>query len=791
MFEVSATVVSRLLQGSYTSTRRVINKGISMSQGKPVTDELKAYALRYHATEPPGKLAITPTKPMATQQDLALAYSPGVAYACLEIADDEATARQYTAKGNLVAVISNGTAVLGLGNIGAQASKPVMEGKAVLFKKFSGIDVFDLEVNETDPQKFVEIVAALEPTFGGVNLEDISAPACFEIEAALKERMNIPVFHDDQHGTAIVAATAVNSWLQVVGKDIGDVRLVCSGAGAAAIACLTLLQNMGLKPENTFVFDRSGLIHEQRNNLTGHKQKFAAAGGDRSMTEAAAGADIFLGVSGPGALSQETLKGMAERPLILALANPEPEITPEAARAVRGDAIIATGRSDYPNQVNNVLCFPFIFRGALDCGATTINEEMKVACVKALSALAMAEPTEVVARAYASENLQFGPDYLIPKPLDPRLISYIAPAVAQAAMDSGVASRPIEDMDDYRRSLLRFMFQSGRVMEPFFERAVRESVRIAYAEGEDTRVLRAVQQVLENHLAAPILIGRPEVIRKRVTDLGLRFNPDEDVEIVNPENDPRFRDYWTQYHGIMGRRGVRPAMAQATVRGDNTVIAALMCARGEADGVLCGTNGSFDDHLRHVEDIVGKADGVHDMSAISVLILPRGPLFICDTHISQNPSAEEIAEMAILGAEEVRHFGLEPRVALVSRSQFGSHNYDDANKMRSALALLKEQAPGLAVDGEMQADAAMSQAVRESAVGDGRFEGAANLLVMPNVDAAHIAANLLTELGGGVTVGPLLIGAAKPVNILSGNVSARGIVNMTAVTAVQVQEASE
>lgn len=756
-----------------------------------MSDDLKELALRYHSTEPPGKLAITPTKPMATQQDLALAYSPGVAYACLEIAEDPATARLYTAKANLVGVISNGTAVLGLGNIGALASKPVMEGKAVLFKKFSGIDVFDLEVNETDPAKMVEIVASLEPTFGGINLEDISAPACFEIERALKARMNIPVFHDDQHGTAIVAATAVNSWLQVVERDLSDVRLVCSGAGAAAIACLSLLQNMGLKPENTFVFDRAGLIHAGRNDLAEHKARFASQGPALTMEEAAKGAGIFLGVSGPGALSGESLAGMAARPLVLALANPEPEITPEKAAEVRDDVIIATGRSDYPNQVNNVLCFPFIFRGALDCGATTINEEMKVACVKALSSLAMAEPSEVVARAYADERLQFGADYLIPKPLDPRLISYIAPAVAQAAMDSGVATRPIEDMAAYERSLARFMFQSGRVMEPFFERAAGTLVKIAYAEGEDPRVLRAVQQVIDNHLAAPILIGRPDVLRMRIKELGLRFDLDTDVEVCNPESDPRFRDYWTLYHELMGRRGVSPEVAQAIVRGQNSVIAALMCRRGEVDGMLCGTTGRFDDHLAHVENIIGRAEGVHELSTMTGLILPSGPLFICDSHISENPTAQELAEMTLLAAAEVKHFGLEPKVALVSRSHYGTHEYEGATKMREALALIRERAPDLMIDGEMQADAAVSPAIRERAVHDSALSGQANLLIMPSVDAAHISATLLKQLGGGVDVGPLLIGAARPVNILTGSVSARGIVNMTAVTAVQVLEARD
>ena len=753
-----------------------------------MTDALKENALRYHAMDPPGKLAIAATKPMATQDDLALAYSPGVAYACTAIAEDPATARAYTARGNLVAVISNGTAVLGLGNIGPLASKPVMEGKAVLFKKFSGIDVFDLEIDATEVDHIVEVVAALEPTFGGINLEDISAPTCFEVERRLRERMSIPVFHDDQHGTAIVAGTAVNSWLKVVGKKLQDVKLVCSGAGAAAIACLDLLVSMGLPKEQVLVFDRSGLIRDARNNLPEHKARFASSAPDMSIGEAMVDADIFLGLSGPGALTADDLLKMRERPLILALANPTPEITPEVARSVREDAIIATGRSDYPNQVNNVLCFPFIFRGALDCGATTINEEMKVACVEALSALAMAEPSEVVARAYANESLQFGPDYLIPKPFDPRLMSYVATAVARAAMESGVAARPIEDLEAYSRSLSRFVFQSGRVMEPIMERARQSETRLVYAEGEDVRVLRAVQQVVDGHLASPILVGRPEVIRKRVVDLGLRLDLDRDVEIVNPERDPRFREYWTLYHELMARNGVTPVNAQNAVRGGNAIIAALMLRRGEADGMLCGCAGSFSSHVKVVNDVIGCAEGIHELSTLTAMIMPSGTFFICDSHISVDPSAKELAEMAVLASAEVKRFGIEPRIALVSRSNFGSHDYPEANKMREALALIREAAPELRVDGEMDADAAISGDHRAKAVGDADFEGSANLLVMPSVDAAHISANLLKTLGGGTPVGPLLIGAAKPLNIMTESISTRGIVNLTAITAVQVEE---
>jgi len=753
-----------------------------------MSDSLKDHALRYHALEPPGKLAITATKPMATQEDLALAYSPGVAYACTEIADDPTNARLYTARGNLVAVVSNGTAVLGLGNIGALASKPVMEGKAVLFKKFSGIDVFDLEVDATDPDHLVEVVAALEPTFGGINLEDISAPTCFEVERKLRERMNIPVFHDDQHGTAIVAGTAVNSWLKVVDKEISSVKLVCSGAGAAAIACLDLLVSMGLPREQIMVFDRSGLIREARGNLPEHKARFASSTPEMSIGEAMVDADIFLGLSGPGALTQDDLLKMTARPLILALANPTPEITPEEARAVRDDAIIATGRSDYPNQVNNVLCFPFIFRGALDCGATTINEEMKVACVEALSALAMAEPSEVVARAYANESLQFGPDYLIPKPFDPRLMSYVATAVAKAAMDSGVASRPIEDLDAYERQLSRFVFQSGRVMEPIFERARQETARIVYADGEDPRVLRAAQQVLDGGMAEPILIGRPEVLRSRIADLGLRLDIDNGIEVVNPGSDARYKDYWTEYHELMERKGVSVRHAQTIVRSHNSVIASLMLRRGEADGMLCGCNGSFEEELGIVRDVIGCAEGVNELSTLTALILSGGTYFICDSHVSENPSPEDIAEMAILAAAEVKHFGLEPKVALMSRSNFGSHNYPDAQKMRAALPLIKALDPDLEVDGEMHADTALSEVMRNRLVSESALSGEANLLLMPSIDAAHISANLLKMLGGGVSVGPILVGASKPLHILTESVTTRGLVNMTALTAVQVHE---
>ena len=755
-----------------------------------MADENKKSALQYHAAEPAGKLSIMPTKPMSSQHDLALAYSPGVAYPCLEIAEDAARAHQYTAKGNLVAVVSNGSAVLGLGNIGALASKPVMEGKAVLFKKFSGIDVFDLEVDASDPEKFVDVVAALEPTFGGINLEDIAAPNCFLIEQALQERMQIPVFHDDQHGTAIVAATALKSWAQLVGRELPSLRMICSGAGAAAIACLKLMVNLGVPRENMFVFDRSGLIHRERAQLPAHKAEFAQSGEPLTMEQAAGGAHVFLGLSGPGALSAQALRNMAARPLVLALANPTPEIMPEEAQSIRDDVIIATGRSDYPNQVNNVLCFPFIFRGALDCGATKINEAMKVACVDALSKLARAEPSEIVAKAYGSERLQFGPEYLIPKPLDPRLMASLAPAVAKAAMDSGVATRPIEDLASYRRSLDRFVYRSGRIMEPVLERARNTKTRIVFAEAEEPRVLRAVQQVLAGCLAVPILIGRPEVVRLRIEQLGLSLVAERDFELVNPESDPRFREYWSLYHEIAGRRGVPPAVAQTTVRGNNTVIGALMCRRGDAEGMICGTTGRFDEHLQVLEMVIGKSDHVTELATLTSVILPSGALFVCDPYISHS-SPEAFAEMTLLAAREVRRFGVEPKVAFVSRSQFGSHEYEDATKLRRALAILKQSAPDLVVDGEMQVDSALSEETRRRFVLDSPLRGAANLLVMPSMDAANIAVNLLKELGNGVAVGPMMIGLQQPVNIVSESVSARGIVNMTAVTAVQIREQQE
>lgn len=753
-----------------------------------MSEEFDAAAIRYHQFPQPGKLAIVATKPMATQRDLSLAYSPGVAVACNAIAADPMEAGNLTARQNLVAVISNGTAVLGLGNIGPLASKPVMEGKAVLFKKFSGIDVFDIEIDESDPKMFVEVVARLEPTFGGINLEDIKAPECFEIEQALRERMNIPVFHDDQHGTAITTAAAVLNGLRVVGKDIAQVKLVCSGAGAAAIACLNLLVSMGMNRDNIMILDRKGVVHKGRvHEVDRWKAAYAVDTAARTPDDAIEGADIFLGLSGPGTLKPEMVKRMAENPLILALANPTPEIMPELAKEVRPDAIIATGRSDYPNQVNNVLCFPFIFRGALDVGATTINEEMKLAAVKAIADLTLAEPSELVSKVYGEQSLSFGPEYLIPKPFDPRLITEVAPAVAKAAMDSGVATRPIKDMDSYVDRLSQFVFKSGLLMRPVFENARKDPRRLVFAEGEERRVLQAAQQIVDEGIAYPILVGRPEVIGMRIEELGLRLQPGGNFELVNILQDERFPEYWRLYRQLLGRKGVSPLEAQATVRSDPTVVAALMVKRGEADALLCGTVGRFRRHLGHVRDIIGQREGVRDLSSVTALVLPSGTFFICDTHVTPDPSAEELAEMTLLAAAEVRAFGLTPKVALVSRSNFGTHDQPSAVKMRQALEILREQAPDLEVEGEMHADVALSEEMRQAVFPDSRLEGQANLLVMPSSDAAHIAYNLLKSLGGGVTIGPILIGTDRPAHVLTQSVTVRGLVNMSAISGVQAQ----
>ncbi|MFQ5775983.1 MAG: NADP-dependent malic enzyme [Kiloniellaceae bacterium] len=754
-----------------------------------MAQDLREAALAYHRLPKPGKLEISPTKPLANQRDLALAYSPGVAAACDAIVADAGESSTLTARANLVAVVTNGTAVLGLGAIGPLAAKPVMEGKAVLFKKFAGIDVFDIEIAERDPDRLVEIVAALEPTFGAINLEDIKAPECFEIERRLRERMNIPVFHDDQHGTAIIVAAAVYNGLRLVGKDPGEVKLVTSGAGAAALACLDLLLALGLKRENICVTDIAGVVYEGRaEEMDRWKARYARKTGARALAEVIEGADIFLGLSAPGVLEPAMVGRMADKPLILALANPVPEIMPEEALAVRPDAVIATGRSDYPNQVNNVLCFPFIFRGALDVGATTINEEMKLACVKALADLALAEPSEVVAKAYGDEARGFGPQYLIPRPFDPRLILELAPAVAKAAMDSGIAARPIADFDAYRQTLTQFVFRSGLVMKPIFERARRDPKRIVYAEGEDERVLRAIQVVLDEGLAVPIVVGRPEVIETRVERLGLRLKPGRDLEVVNPQSDPRYNRYWQAYHRLMERKGVSPDRARTVVRTNSTVIAALALHLGDADTMICGVEGRYSRHLEYVRNVIGLADDARDYSALSMLILPSGTYFLADTFVSVDPSAEEIAATTIRAADHMRRFGIEPKVALLSHSNFGSADTPSARKMREALRILHARCPGLEAEGEMHADAALMEDVRQRLFPNSRLTGPANLLIMPNLDAANISFNLVMALGEGLAVGPILIGTAAPAHILTPSVTARGVVNMSAIAVVDAQD---
>jgi malate dehydrogenase (oxaloacetate-decarboxylating)(NADP+) len=750
-----------------------------------MTDNLREAALEYHRQPTHGKISVVPTKAMVTQRDLSLAYSPGVAEACNEIVRDPREAHTLTARGNLVAVVTNGTAVLGLGNIGPLAGKPVMEGKACLFKKFAGIDVFDLELAETDPDRLVEIIAALEPTFGGINLEDIKAPECFTVERKLRQRMKIPVFHDDQHGTAIVAAAAVLNGLRWVGKDIGRARLVCSGAGAAAIACLDLLVSLGLARENILVADSRGVLHDGRAGLDEGKARYARATTARTLAEALPGADIFIGLSGPGLLTAEMLLTMAPQPIILAMANPTPEIMPEAAKAARPDAIIGTGRSDYPNQVNNVLCFPFIFRGALDVGATAIDEAMKLAAVRALADLTHAEIPDEVASAYGAEGLRFGPDYLIPKPFDPRLIERIAPAVAKAAMDSGVATRPIADLEAYRARLTRFVYQSGSTMEPVFAAAKKAPRRLIYAEGEEERVLRAVQVVIDEGLARPILIGRPEVIETRIDRYGLRFKLGRDAECVNVLDDPRYRDTWSEYHQLAKRKGVTRALAQTEVRTRTTLIGAMLVRAGDADAMLCGTVGTYADHLRYVRTVIGLRPGVQTFAAMQLLILPNRHLFICDTHVNADPTAAQIAEMTLLAAEAARRFGIAPCAALVSHSNFGSSDLPAAVKMREALELIRMREPDFPVDGEMQADAALSQSVLAAILPDSTLTAEANLLVMPNVDAANITYNALrVTAGGGITIGAILLGAARPVHILTPAATVRRIVNMSAVAVV-------
>ncbi|MFN8720988.1 MAG: NADP-dependent malic enzyme [Rhodospirillales bacterium] len=755
-----------------------------------MTDTLKDAALEYHRSPTPGKIAVMPTKPLANQRDLALAYSPGVAFACEAIVEDPGQASTLTARGNLVAVITNGTAVLGLGAIGPLAAKPVMEGKGVLFKKFAGIDVFDIEIDETDPARLVEVIAALEPTFGGINLEDIKAPECFEVEEKLRARMKIPVFHDDQHGTAIIVAAAILNGLRVVGKSMADVKLVTSGAGAAAIACLDLLVELGVRRQNIWVTDLAGVVYEGRNELMDpRKERYAQPTSARTLAEVITGADIFLGLSAPRVLTAEHCRAMAARPLILALANPTPEIMPEEAKAARPDAVIATGRSDYPNQVNNVLCFPFIFRGALDVGATVINEAMKVAAVKAIADLAMAEQSDVVATAYGDQSLRFGAEFIIPKPFDPRLILSIAPAVAQAAMDSGVATRPIADMDAYRQQLTQYVYRSGLVMRPVFIRAKEDPKRVAYAEGEEERVLRAVQTVLDDGLAKPILIGRRDVVARRIERLGLRFRIGEEVDLVDPQSDPRYNDYWTLYHGLMGRKGVSPDQARTTVRTNTTVIGALMVRRGEADALICGTVGRYNWHLANIEGVIGTSPGITHPAALSALVTERGTIFVCDTYVNADPSVEEIADMTMMAAAAVRRLGLTPKVALLSHSNFGTHDTASALKMRAALAAITRRDPDLEIDGEMHADSAISPEIRARLLPESRLTGTANLLIMPNLDAANIAFNLVKVLGDGQRIGPMLLGTALPAHILTPSVTARGIFNMTAIAVVDAQTA--
>jgi malate dehydrogenase (oxaloacetate-decarboxylating)(NADP+) len=748
-----------------------------------------AAALDYHRAPTRGKISVVPTKGLTNQRDLALAYSPGVAAACDAIVADPAMAREMTSRGNLVAVITNGTAVLGLGNIGPLASKPVMEGKGCLFKKFANIDVFDIELAENDPDKLIEIIASLEPTLGGVNLEDIKAPECFYIEQKLRERMKIPVFHDDQHGTAIISAAGLINGLKLIEKDISKVKLVCSGAGAAAIACLDLMCSLGLKRENIFVCDSKGVIYQGREaNMEPNKARYAQVTDARTLADAIVGADVFLGLSTAGVLKPEMVQQMADQPLIFALANPNPEILPEDAKRVRPDCIIATGRSDYPNQVNNVLCFPFIFRGALDVGATTINEEMKLACVKAIAELAQAEQNDIVASAYGGVDLSFGPEYIIPKPFDPRLIVKIAPAVAKAAMDSGVATTPIEDFDAYIASLNNFVYQSGIIMKPVFQAAKEvpmEHKRVIFSEGEDERVLHAVRVVVDEGLARPILIGRPSVVEMRIKKIGLNLVPERDFDLVNPESDPRYRDLWNEYYRLMSRDGVTPDIAKARMRRDTTLIGCMLLRNGYADAMVCGTVGIYEHHLKQVQDVIGLAKDAKLFAAMTILMLPKRTLAITDPYVNELPNPEEIAEIARMAASELSRFGIEPKVALLSHSNFGSSSSASARRMRAARDILRVTAPDLECDGEMHGDSALSAEIRERVHPDSTLTGEANLLVMPNIDAANIAFNLMKIANGdGVSVGPVLLGSAMPVHILTPSATVRRLVNITALAVV-------
>ncbi len=752
-------------------------------------DDLKHAALEYHRLPVPGKIEISSTKPLATQRDLGLAYTPGVAAVCEAIVENPAEARNLTARGNLVAVITNGTAVLGLGAIGPLAAKPVMEGKAVLFKKFAGIDVFDIEINERDPDKLVDIIASLEPTFGGINLEDIKAPECFYVEKKLRERMKIPVFHDDQHGTAIIVGAAIVNGLKVVGKDISEVKLVASGAGAAALACLDMLVALGMKMSHIWVTDIAGVVYRGRKEeMDPNKDRYAKDTPARTLGEVIDDADVFLGLSAGGVLKEDMVKRMGKRPLIFALANPNPEILPEQIRAVRDDAVIGTGRSDYPNQINNVLCFPFIFRGALDVGATTINEAMKLAAVNAIAELAQAEQSDIVAMAYGETSSGFGPDYLIPKPFDPRLIAKVAPAVARAAMESGVATSPITDWPAYLQRLDQFVYHSGLIMKPLFFKAKQAPKRVVYAEGEEERILRAVQFVVDEKLARPILVGRPLILEKRIEKFGLRLKAGVDFDVVNPEYDERYRDYWQEYYKLTARRGVSETYAKIEMRRRLTLIGAMMMHKGDADAMLCGTFGTHGLHLQYIDQVIGRRKGVKDYYAMNALMLPKQTVFICDTYVNPDPTPEQIAEMTLLAAEEVRRFGLVPKAALLSHSSFGTSDAPSAAKMRYALALIKQLAPDLEIDGEMHGDAALSEEVRKTVFPHSTLTGDANLLIMPTLDAANISFNLLkSAAGSGITIGPILLGSAMPVHIVTPTATVRRIINMTALAVVDAQ----
>ncbi len=746
-------------------------------------------ALDYHRYKPSGKLKIVATKPLSTQEDLALAYSPGVAAVSEAIHKDPQEAATLTGRANLVAVISNGTAVLGLGNIGPLAAKPVMEGKAVLFKKFAGIDVFDIEINESDPVKLIDIIASLEPTFGGINLEDIKAPECFQVEHELKKRLKIPVFHDDQHGTAIIVGAAVLNALKLVKKNIQDVKLVTSGAGAAAIACLDLLVRLGIKRENIIATDQAGVIYQGRSlKMDPFKEKYATEQKARTLAQAIQGADIFLGLSAGGILKGEDVASMADHPIILALANPTPEILPEEVKLFRSDAIIATGRSDYPNQVNNVLCFPFIFRGALDVGATTINEEMKLACVHALADLTLKDPSDVVTSIYAHEDLRLGPKYIIPKPFDPRLVIELPPAVAQAAMQTGVATRPIQDMEAYKQQLSEFVYRSSLVMKPIFSCAKAMPRRLVYSEGEDERVLQAAQRVLEEGIAYPILIGRRKVVEARIKRLNLRMKIDQDFELIDPQNDPRYHQYWTEYHRLMERKGVSPDYAKVVLRTNASVIASLMVHFGEADCALCGPVGRYRHHLESILEIVGLQPGLEVAAAMSIMVLEKGSFFFCDPYVNLDPTTSQLAEIAVMAAEQVRKFGIVPKLALLSHSNFGTYHDDSALKMRQAFTKIKHIAPELEIEGEMHADSALNEIIRLKTFPSSTLKGQANLLIMPNLDTANIAFNMIKVLAEGQPIGPILLGPTKPIHILTPSMTTRGIFNMSAIAVVDAQE---